>query len=374
MVIPFIVLFLRGGKMWSIFKTRRSLSAILFVIIFAVGSFFGNQAMAQTSHEEMTRIVSHFKLMNYYPAAISREDLFITPYWDQPEPNTNLTLPQTLQRDFKKIAAMGANSVRIGIQIKGFGWPTPKPEASKHLEQLIDIAQQNHLKVKLSLFNFNGIKPGKTGHYGADNYPSCIAWVNSLFEGHKNDPRILYVDLMNEMRVTNPEEITWARAMLPALRDAVGSIPLAISVSTAHGIPSWQGVQILHEGLGEEVKYLDIFEYHAYDDPKIVGEDLANAKKAAAPWPLFIGETGWNTRDPDHPKWTEEFQDKYIRTVERLVLKAGLPPAAPWIYSDAYPGTFGAREKDYSFGLVRLDGSEKPSARTVREIFTHYKP
>jgi hypothetical protein len=57
----------------------------------------------------------------------------------------------------------------------------------------------------------------------------------------------------------------------------------------------------------------------------------------------------------------------------RLAADLGLPPPAPWIFSDFAPGTLrvGIDPTEYSFGLRTARGRWKPAAAVVRDDFRH---
>ena len=93
-------------------------------------------------------------------------------------------------------------------------------------------------------------------------------------------------------------------------------------------------------------------------------------------FPLIVGETGMSTlpESGQSQATMESLQDEYLRSVEWATHELGLPDAAPWILQDFVPGAIPPQEPDQSFqsdyGLLRVDGSEKPAAEAMAQIYS----
>jgi hypothetical protein len=207
-----------------------------------------------------------------------------------------------------------------------------------------------------------------------DDVAGSLRWAQAILSPFKNDPRIAFIELQNEMDTTNAEALTWARTALPCVRDDGGSIPVTLSVSGTDGVAGL-------ERLRRARIPVDFYDLHYYGKAALAYDTFKQATRAAGSLPLFIGETGYSTRPvkqssdaPDNRAWWEAYQDQYYRTVEYAARAAGLPAVAPWIFSDFPPGAIprsrsAANPAEYGYGLVHTDGTPKPAAASIRKIF-----
>jgi hypothetical protein len=96
-----------------------------------------------------------------------------------------------------------------------------------------------------------------------------------------------------------------------------------------------------------------------------VAEDLARGR------PVIVGESGLSTGF-DRRVGSEESQKVFYQKAAQLVSDHGLIAFAPWILQDfsnyAMPAFLRSRT-EASYGLRRLDGSWKPAAFVVRDMF-----
>jgi hypothetical protein len=118
-----------------------------------------------------------------------------------------------------------------------------------------------------------------------------------------------------------------------------------------------------------------------YSYPAQAYATLRLAQAAVAPAPLFIGEAGFATGTQSDgvsgmtatQPAMEAYQDLFYRSVDLATRSLGQPDAAPWIYSDFAPGSLtwlAPTSIEYSYGLLRVDGSSKPAATTESNFFT----
>jgi hypothetical protein len=150
------------------------------------------------------------------------------------------------------------------------------------------------------------------------------------------------------------------------VRAALGSIPVTVSVSGNSPVTTL--IRLESELGGQR---LDFYDMHYYGAAGSAFTVFSQARSAVAPTPLFIGETG----DSSASGAGDAAQDLYLRTVEWAAQHAGLPYAAPWIYSDLTPSALPTlagpiAPSERYFGLVRTDGTAKPAARSLESVFT----
>ena len=102
--------------------------------------------------------------------------------------------PTAIDRDFARIRALGANTVRIFIQPPVFGFPTVRPVMADRLSEVIGLAAKHSLRVHLTLFDW-------WSRYTDIN--GSKEWVSSLLSRYRDDPRIVVVELQNEVDPRN---------------------------------------------------------------------------------------------------------------------------------------------------------------------------
>jgi hypothetical protein len=155
--------------------------------------------------------------------------------------------------------------------------------------------------------------------------------------------------------------------MLPYLQSITAS-PTTVSVN---GTPArLASLKTLLGGV-----HPSFWSYHYYDQALGVGAASAFslAKTIAAPEPLYIGETGVDTlpRIGEDVAAAEDRQDHFFRAVFTAAAARGLPAPSPWTLwdftSSAIPGH--PTPGQYSFGLLRTDGTLKPAALTTSNAF-----
>jgi hypothetical protein len=287
------------------------------------------------------------KLMNYYPSADGWTLMWTK--WNQ----------ATITHDFSEIASLNANAVRIIIQPSAIGFPTPNPNDLAHLAAMVAIAQADGLQVQLTLFD------------EFDSYSEVsqsTTWATSVLAPFKSDPEIAFIELRNEMDPSNAPSMAWAKAELPIVQSLAGTVPVTISVT---GTDTPEVLSSLKEALGSVQP--DFYDVHIYGSAVNAYTDLAEDQALASPLPLYIGETGFSTAPSagETQAQAEEDQNVYLATIEWTTATLGLPAAAPWILQDftstGIPG--GTVPAEYDFGLLRVDGSEKPAALTIKQFF-----
>lgn len=293
--------------------------------------------------------LSDLRLVNYYPAHHGWGHMWTQ--WD----------PPAIQRDFGQIAAMGANGVRLIVQPAQFGFPDPSAMMLARLTTAVRLAGEQGLRVQLTLFDLA---------WPYNQLAASARWAAAVLAPFRSDPRIAFIELQNEMDARNPSAMAWARALIPFIR-SYAQRPVAVS-SFAYGAYGIRGFADLVAALSSARP--DIFSFHFYGDPSDAKAVFAWAKKLAAPSQLYIGEAGLptgSTQTGPIIAVKERAQMRFFAYVEKATVELGLPPAAPWTWSDFAPGTLNASSPgaEYRFGLVRLDGSKKPAYGFLRTFF-----
>jgi Cellulase (glycosyl hydrolase family 5) len=351
-----------------IFPSLRQPIAVLALVVAAA---LASSRFAVAEQEEdglatpadcISRSLPSLKVMNYFPSANGW-----THMWDN-------WLPNAIDRDFWTIASLHADTVRVIVNVQSFGFPTPSARMRAELSEVVALAHKHGLKVQLTLFdwysNYGDIADSKT-------------WASAVVSPYKNDRRIAFIELQNEIDPANSAVIAWTKALIPYVRTAGGNIPVTVSITDGAAGGVGAELPILIAALGTEQP--DFYDVHLYyDRPYADFYELALAKAAATGHgrPLLVGETGQSTNSADYAALGiphtqasyEAFQDYFYRATNHATSALGLPPAAPWILSDFQPNSLGFTgwppdSDQYNFGLYRADGSAKPAAASVSNFF-----
>lgn len=306
--------------------------------------------MVRGSPASLESRVRDLKEVNYYPAADGW-----TYMWSRFDPTV-------IDRDFARIHALRANTVRILIQPAVFGFPTVRPVMANRLSEVIGLAAKHSLRVHLTLFDW-------WSQY--TDIGGSKEWVSSLLSRYRDDPRIAVVELQNEIDPQNREAVAWVTTMLPYLSTVLpGTLR---TVSTASVPPEVFALFTL------ELKSSppDFWDYHYYGPPGDAYSLLSRVKALAAPRPLFVGETGYSTdAAPGDQAAQEQAQAAYYRAVFNSAAALGLPTPAPWTLNDFSPGGIPPESQaadepaQYGYGLFQLNGTPKPAAAVVRRAFS----
>jgi endo-1,4-beta-mannosidase len=297
----------------------------------------------------LENLVRDLKEMNYFPAAGGW-----TYMWSHFDPTV-------IDRDFARIRALHANTVRLFVQPSVFGFPTVRPVMADHLSEVIGLAAKHSLRVHLTLF---GLWSRFTDIDGSKE------WVSSLLSRYRDDPRIAVVELRNEIQPQNPEAVAWVSRMLPYLSTV---LPGTLRTVSTASVPPEEFALFTHELKSAPP---DFWDYHYYGPARDAYSQLSRIKALAAPRPLFVGETGYSTDGtPGDQAALKQAQAAYYRAVFTTAAALGLPTPAPWILNDFSPGgippgRLANEPAAYGYGLFQVNGTPKPAATVVSRAFS----
>ena len=330
-------------------------AALVFLVLApALGRSFaeppsGRAAPAATS--ALAKQLGDVRLMNYYPATAAWTYMWTK--WD----------PTQIAADFAKIQALGANSVRLNIEPGTFGFPVPSTTMTDELGEAIQTAAAHGLTVQLTLFDWWS---GYTDTSGSDE------WVENLLAPYQNDAEIAFIDIKNEIDPGDAQAMAWLEHELPVVQQAAGIVPVTVSVT---GPDVLGNLAALRSTLNVAGTPPDFYDIHYYNAPQQALTTFEQASALVAPLPLFVGETGATTSQGAALGVTEASQDLYLRTVEWAAQAAGLPDAAPWTFEDIVPSgappNAHAVESGLDYGLYTADGTAKPAAASIQNLYQH---
>jgi hypothetical protein len=291
------------------------------------------------------------RLVNYFPSSNGWQYMWTR--WQ----------PAQIKTDFAILASMDANAVRVTVFPAVTGFPNPSPLMQSRLAQIVSMASAKGLRVQLSLFDqfskFSDISGSET-------------WAAEILKHFGGSSDIAFIDLHNELdapaTMGHAVVYRWIDALLPAVKNDADGIPVTLSVSHP------QNIQKMRAALTVQPDFWDL---HYYSPDSLAYAIMEQAIRAAAPLPVFVGETGFSTAGdappglPPGEASMEAYQAHYYQVVEQASLSLGLGAAAPWDLYDftqaAIPGH--QQPEQYAFGLLHVDGAPKPAAAVIRQVF-----
>jgi endo-1,4-beta-mannosidase len=283
--------------------------------------------------------------------------------------------------DMKVAAALGVNTIRtfvmFGPYMEPAGLMNPDgsltPAYHAKIESLLAAAAANRIRV-MFCFEFDVKQLAATN--------AAARWqrtLSDLVTAHRDDARVLMWDLMNE-----PDDpVKWNDATRAYLKAA---LPFVRQLDTNHLITigfSWRNNWLRENG------WPDVLQYHEYvpkTDLFAKGvsralQTITNQRKNADGRPLLIGEFGLCTaRDPssgvdeslraklNESPGTEAEQARLYELILDAAEQAKVAGAMPWCLYD-YPIK---NPNESHFGLVRADGSLKPAALVLRNVYSRW--
>ena len=295
------------------------------------------------------------RVISYFPA-----DAGWTKMWTDWQPDR-------VDADLARAASLDANTVRAIVQPDTFGFPHVSSKYAAHLAQFVSLAAAHGLHVQLTLFDW---------WYRWQDVTGSKVWAAQLLAPYRNDPRIAFVELRNEI-LPVPVTFAWARRMIPFVKSVLGDTPVTLSVS---GQDAAARLESLVKGL-RSVRP-DFWDIHAYPSGgEVMYHLITRAQSVAGATPLWVGETGYPTTTattgyggvPLTPSAQEAAQAHFFAMVSWAAEANGLPPVGVWVLDDMIPSAVPDRPVDalnpeLHFGLFRLDGSAKPAADLVTVI------
>ena len=210
----------------------------------------------------------HIRGINYYPQA-SPWDMFGDAF-----------LISTISNDFKTIKNSGLNSVRVFVQYDDFGKADIDKEKLQKLSLTLDAAEENGLKVVVTLFDFYGdysvldwtlnMHHAKTIISELKDHKAIIAW------DIKNEPNLDF-ESRGKVNVTS-----WLANMIDLVRSIDPNHPVTIGWSNV------QSASILKDKV-------DIISFHYYEDINTLDLAVENLKKEVGDKPIVLQEFGMSS-------------------------------------------------------------------------------
>lgn len=263
----------------------------------------------------------------------------------------------TISKDFKIIKDAGLNSVRIFVQYDDFGKANVNPEKLNKLQQTLDAAEENKLKVVVTLFDFYG-------DYSVLNWTLNQRHAETIVKALKNHNALLAWDIKNEPNLDfesrgKDNVIAWLDNM----------IDLAKSVDSIHPVTiGWSNTKsatILKDDV-------DIVSFHYYEDLDNLDTEIKTLKSKTDK-PLVLQEFGlssysgfWNPFGA-----SEEDQANYHKKAQSIIAKNNLQFMSWTLYDfDKIPKEVVGRlpwlkNTQKQFGFINKNNTKKLSFKYI---------
>ncbi|WP_417886532.1 glycoside hydrolase family 2 TIM barrel-domain containing protein [Zunongwangia sp.] len=285
------------------------------------------------------------KGINYYPQH-SAWDLFGDNFSED-----------TLRKDFKIIKDASLNSIRIFIQYEDFGKADVVPEKLQKLNTLLNVAEEEGLKVVVTLFDFYG-------NYSVLDWTLTFEHARQIVETFKNHPAIIAWDLKNEPDLdfdSRGEELVleWLSHLTSEIRKTDPNHLLTIGWSTPD----------IAEKLQNK---LDFVSFHFYKDLDKLEEDYSILQKKVNK-PLVLQEFGMSSY---HGLWNffgddEEDQANYHQKIQSFFKEKDLAFMSwtlydfPKVPTDVVGIRPWRKSRQKHFGFIDLQGMPKPAFKYI---------
>ncbi|MBP7961000.1 MAG: cellulase family glycosylhydrolase [Caldilineaceae bacterium] len=286
--------------------------------------------------------------INYYPKA--------TP-WDEFWPNYD---PAVTAADFAHIRALGLNTVRVFVPYVHPGGPKVDPAILDGLGDLLDQAEDQGLKVIVTLFDFRG-------DYNILLWPNADRHMETLLTTFRDHPAILAWDLKNEadLDYDSAGQTTVDAWLLHIAR-------LARRLDPNHlltvGWSSPEAAAVADPALAD---LLDLVSFHFYAPAVELADRYAALRVVALDRPILLGEFGlptWNSPLFPHGH-TEAEQAVYYADLLTALGATDAAGSLAWTLYDFehVPATVAGRwpwqtGPQRQLGLLRGDDTPKPAA------------
>ena len=261
----------------------------------------------------------------------------------------------TIHKDFKIVHDMGLNMIRIFIPYEGFGKNYVDNQKLEQVKVVLDLAEENNLKVMVTLFDFYGdydIKDWTLTHRHAEivvnslkNHPAILAW------DVKNEPDLDY-DSRKKYMVE-----AWLTEMIVQIKSWDTEHPITIgwsSAKTAENLANKVDLVSFHyyEELSAFTEKYNTLKLEVGKDKQILLQEYGMSSYAGF-WKAFMGG--------------ESKQKDYYKEIQGYLEKEKIPFVFWTLYDfDEIPTAVVGRlpwrkmpQKYY--GCLDFEGNKKPS-------------
>ena len=262
----------------------------------------------------------------------------------------------TISKDLKIIKDAGLNTIRIFVQYDDFGAAKVNSNKIQKLINTLDAAEENDLKVVVTLFDFYG-------DYSVLNWTLNQRHAENIIEALKDHKALLAWDIKNEPNLDfesrgKTNVIAWLNAM----------IHLVKSIDTEHSITiGWSDIKSASL-LQDKV---DFVSFHYYDDLEHLDASIKKLKKDIPNKTLVMGEFGMSSYDGFWKPFgnSEEDQAEYHKKAQHIISNNDLEFMSWTLYDftevpeNVVGNTPWRQHLQKHFGFINTKGIKKPAFR-----------
>jgi len=279
--------------------------------------------------------------INYYP---------LDSPWDTFGDNFH---QETIGNDFELIDSLGLNTVRIFVDYHDFRGPRVDPKRVDKLLLLLDSAQEHHLQVMITLFDFNS-------DYRIERWPENYRHVKKLVEACGNHPALWGWDLKNEPDLDFKSRKEWrVQSWLTFMGESMSALdsvhPITVGWSQADTALKYKDK-------------VDVISFHHYDRPDLVMKDIALIKNKSSKEILIQEICASSSQRFWAPfQYTPQEQKEYYDEFLALQKKENLNFMTWTLYDfETIPEKVAgrspwAKKKQAHFGILDKNGERKPA-------------
>ena len=286
--------------------------------------------------------------VNYYPQK-SPWSLF----WKQYN-------PKVIRADFRRIRELGLNTARVFVNFHDFGKGKVPPERLDQLENLLDLAGEQNLKVLVTLFDF-------VGDYRLLNLTATDRQLEQILTRLNRHPALLAWDLKNEpdldFKHHDPDDVKeWLGWIAGRARQFDPNHLITIG---------WAYPENAHL-LANQV---DFVSFHSYRSLEQLEQGIADLQRKVPQKKLMLEEFGQPTYRGVWAPFgkSEADQEEYVSRVRDVLKRHRNIPYLVWTlydFTEVPPDIVGnkpwQREPQKHFGILRADGQPKPVVNVLK--------
>lgn len=291
--------------------------------------------------------ITAIKGVNYYPKS-SPWDTFGEKYTDS-----------IISSDFAKIKNMGLNTVRIFIPYEDFRAAEVHQEKLQNVVSLLDRAEENNLRVMITLFDFYG-------NYDISDWTLNHQHAKTIVMRLKNHKALLAWDIKNEPDLDfdsrgKENVLAWLKELKHQLTKWDASHPVTVGWSSTKAAVN----------LADE---LDFVSFHYYLQPdKFIESYEALKNTVPVSKPLVLQEYGMSSYGGFWKGFigSEEKQASYYKEMQPILSKENIPYVFWTLYDfeevpKAVVGSLPWRKKPQQYyGCLNRNGKEKASFKIL---------
>lgn len=288
----------------------------------------------------------NIKGINYYPQA--------TP-WNMFGKNFNINI---IEKDFELLKKADLNTIRIFIQYEDFGKANVKESKLKKLQEVLDAAQKNNLKVVVTLFDFYG-------NYEVLDWTLNHRHVEKIVTKFKDHNAILAWDIKNEPNLDfksrkKENVLPWLEHIIIFIKSIDKKHAVTIGWSNTQSAPILKNM-------------VDFVSFHYYEDIDNLEKQYQLLKEKITDKPIFLGEFGVTSYDGFWKPIGSSLkkQATYYKEMQKIITKNKVPFLS-WTLYDFHevPNSVVGRlpwrvNPQKEFGFINKEGEKKPAFKYI---------